>query len=85
MANKYYEPGERRSALVQDLFAAVAKRYDLVNDLQSFGMHRCWKRRLIQLARVRPGERALDLCSGTAQSPMDSRRRDQDSIFRGQF
>ena len=57
--------GERRSALVQDLFAAVATRYDLVNDLQSFGMHRCWKRRLIQLARVRPGERALDLCSGT--------------------
>src|SRR5204863_2321574 len=47
------------------LFAAVATRYDLVNDLQSFGMHRCWKRRLIQLARVRPGERALDLCSGT--------------------
>src|SRR5438552_15054437 len=65
MANKYYEPGERRSALVQDLFAAVAKRYDLVNDLQSFGMHRYWKRRLIQLARVRPGERALDLCCGT--------------------
>src|SRR5205814_10440176 len=65
MANKFYEPGEQRAVRVQDLFAAVAPRYDLVNDLQSFGMHRYWKRRLIQLARVRPGERALDLCCGT--------------------
>src|SRR5712675_1532190 len=65
VANKFYEPGEQRAARVQDLFAAVAPRYDLVNDLQSFGMHRYWKRRLIQLTRVRPGERVLDLCCGT--------------------
>jgi len=65
MANKFYEPGERRASRVQDLFATVAPRYDLVNDLQSFGLHRYWKRRLIQLARVRPGNRALDLCCGT--------------------
>ena len=65
MANKFYEPGERRAARVNDLFAAIAPRYDLINDLQSFGMHRSWKRRLLQLARVRPGECALDLCCGT--------------------
>ena len=65
MANKFYEPGEQRASRVNDLFAAVAPRYDLINDLQSFGMHRRWKRRLIQLARVRRGERALDLCCGT--------------------
>ncbi|PYJ92565.1 MAG: bifunctional demethylmenaquinone methyltransferase/2-methoxy-6-polyprenyl-1,4-benzoquinol methylase UbiE [Verrucomicrobia bacterium] len=51
MANKFHEPGDQRASRV--------------NDLQSFGMHRYWKRRLIQLARVRPGERALDLCCGT--------------------
>src|SRR5437867_855707 len=33
--------------------------------LQSFGVHRHWKRRLVGLAKIRPGERALDLCCGT--------------------
>jgi len=65
MANKFYDPGAQRSAKVRDLFAAIAPRYDLINDLQSFGLHRWWKRRLIQLAGVRPDERALDLCCGT--------------------
>src|SRR5437762_2585346 len=65
MANRLYDPGEQRSAKVRDLFAAIAPRYDLVNDLQSFGLHRWWKRRTIQLAGVRPGEQALDLCCGT--------------------
>ena len=65
MANRFYDPGEQRSAKVRDLFAAIAPRYNLINDLQSFGLHRWWKRRSIQLASVRPGEHALDLCCGT--------------------
>ena len=65
MANRFYDSGEKRSAKVRDLFAAIAPRYDLINDLQSFGLHRWWKRRSIQLACVRPGEHALDLCCGT--------------------
>jgi ubiquinone/menaquinone biosynthesis methyltransferase len=50
---------------VNDLFAAIARRYDLLNDLQSFGLHRLWKRRVVQLAAVKTGDRALDLCCGT--------------------
>ena len=65
MPNKYYAPGEHRAARVVDLFAAVAPRYDLINDLQSFGLHRLWKRRLINLAAPSRGEQALDLCCGT--------------------
>jgi demethylmenaquinone methyltransferase / 2-methoxy-6-polyprenyl-1,4-benzoquinol methylase len=65
MANKFYAPGEERAAKVNDLFATVASRYDLMNNLQSFGLHRWWKRKLVQLATVRPGERALDVCCGT--------------------
>jgi demethylmenaquinone methyltransferase/2-methoxy-6-polyprenyl-1,4-benzoquinol methylase len=65
MANKFYEPGELRASRVHDLFAAIARRYDLINDLQSLGMHRGWKRRLVRLAAPRPGTRALDLCCGT--------------------
>jgi len=65
MTNRFYAPGEARSARVRDLFARVARRYDLINDLQSFGLHRAWKRQLIQIATPCPGERALDLCCGT--------------------
>ena len=65
MLNKYYQAGEGRAGKVGDLFASVAPRYDLINDLQSFGLHRVWKRRLIRLAAPRRGERALDACCGT--------------------
>lgn len=65
MSNVYYAPGEARAAKVNDLFARIARRYDLINDLQSFGLHRNWKRRVAELARVAPGTRALDLCCGT--------------------
>jgi len=65
VSNTFYAPGEQRAAKVNDLFARIARRYDLINDLQSFGLHRSWKRRVANLARVRPGDRALDLCCGT--------------------
>jgi len=65
MTNEFYKPGEERAARVSALFATVARRYDLINDVQSFGLHRIWKRRLLNLARAHPGERALDLCCGT--------------------
>ncbi len=65
MANKFYVEGGQRAEKVNDLFAAIAPRYDLINDLQSFGLHRLWKRRLVRLARVQPGDTALDLCCGT--------------------
>jgi demethylmenaquinone methyltransferase / 2-methoxy-6-polyprenyl-1,4-benzoquinol methylase len=65
MAESFFDPGEQRAAKVGDLFARIAPRYDLMNDLQSFGLHRYWKRRVVRLARPQPGERALDLCCGT--------------------
>lgn len=65
MSNVFYAPGEARAAKVNDLFARIARRYDLINDLQSFGLHRSWKRRVADLARATPGAHALDLCCGT--------------------
>lgn len=63
--NQFYQSGPERGAKVGDLFGAIARRYDLANDLQSLGLHRLWKRQLARLARVGPGNRALDLCCGT--------------------
>ena len=65
MANAFFDPGDQRAAKVHDLFSRIAPRYDLINDLQSLGLHRYWKRRVIQLARPQPGQLALDLCCGT--------------------
>lgn len=65
MSESFYQPGEKRGARVNDLFGKIAPRYDLINDLQSFGLHRYWKNRLLKLANVKPGERALDVCCGT--------------------
>jgi demethylmenaquinone methyltransferase/2-methoxy-6-polyprenyl-1,4-benzoquinol methylase len=65
MANVFYSAGNGRAAKVNDLFGGIAKRYDFINDMQSFGLHRAWKNRVIRLANPKPGERALDLCCGT--------------------
>lgn len=63
--NTYYQPGTDRAAKVNQLFAAIAPRYDRINDLQSFGMHHRWKDRLVKLAVLKPGDHALDVCCGT--------------------
>jgi demethylmenaquinone methyltransferase / 2-methoxy-6-polyprenyl-1,4-benzoquinol methylase len=65
VSNKYYKTGDQRSALVGDLFSTIAPRYDLINDLQSLGLHRRWKNLLANMAAVKPGQKALDLCCGT--------------------
>jgi demethylmenaquinone methyltransferase/2-methoxy-6-polyprenyl-1,4-benzoquinol methylase len=75
VSNTFYAPGEQRAAKVNDLFARIARRYDLINDLQSFGLHRRWKRRVADLAAVTPGARALDLCCGTGDLALALARR----------
>jgi demethylmenaquinone methyltransferase / 2-methoxy-6-polyprenyl-1,4-benzoquinol methylase len=65
MAQTFFDPGDQRAAKVHDLFSRIAPRYDLINDLQSFGLHRHWKRSVVRLARPEAGQRALDLCCGT--------------------
>jgi demethylmenaquinone methyltransferase / 2-methoxy-6-polyprenyl-1,4-benzoquinol methylase len=64
-SSSYYDPGEQRATKVRALFSRVADKYDLLNDLQSFGFHRRWKQRVVQMANPKPGTRALDVCCGT--------------------
>lgn len=58
-------PETEKAARVGQVFDQVAGRYDLMNDLMSFGLHRAWKRFAVSLARVRPGERVLDVATGS--------------------
>jgi demethylmenaquinone methyltransferase / 2-methoxy-6-polyprenyl-1,4-benzoquinol methylase len=50
---------------VRGVFDSVAGKYDLMNDLMSGGMHRLWKRFALSQTGLRPGQRALDVASGT--------------------
>lgn len=50
---------------VAAVFDSVASRYDVMNDLMSLGIHRIWKHFTVNAARVRPGQRVLDLAGGT--------------------
>jgi len=56
---------EEKADQVRQVFDSVAPRYDLMNDLMSLGIHRLWKRRTMELAGVRRGQRVLDLAAGT--------------------
>jgi len=67
VTNKYLSYDEQRAPKVREMFSRLAWRYDLVNDVMSFGMHRLWKRRTVRLGldgRSAP-PRWLDLCCGT--------------------
>ncbi len=56
---------EGKQHYVRLLFATIADRYDFITGFLSYGQDRRWKRRLIQLARLRPSDRVLDLACGT--------------------
>jgi demethylmenaquinone methyltransferase/2-methoxy-6-polyprenyl-1,4-benzoquinol methylase len=58
------DPAEK-TARVRGVFDSVARRYDLMNDLMSGGLHRLWKARLMASIRPRAGERLLDVAGGT--------------------
>ena len=56
---------EKKSEYVESKFDEIAQRYDLFNDLITFGMHRYWKKFVAKKTSLAPGENCLDLCTGT--------------------
>ena len=56
---------EEKTRRVGAVFSSVARRYDLMNDLMSGGMHRLWKERFVARVKPRPGEDILDMAGGT--------------------
>ena len=59
-------PEDDKARRVGAVFDRVAERYDLMNDLMSLGLHRLWKAFAISIARPPPGDRILDVASGSA-------------------
>lgn len=56
---------EDKASMVADVFHNVAAKYDIMNDVMSFGVHRLWKKYTIEMAAPRPGMKVLDLAGGT--------------------
>jgi demethylmenaquinone methyltransferase/2-methoxy-6-polyprenyl-1,4-benzoquinol methylase len=56
---------EEKARRVGEVFSSVARRYDVMNDLMSGGMHRLWKNRFVARVKPRPGEHILDMAGGT--------------------
>jgi demethylmenaquinone methyltransferase/2-methoxy-6-polyprenyl-1,4-benzoquinol methylase len=54
-----------KAARVRSVFDSVAAKYDVMNDLMSFGVHRLWKQFTLSLTGLRPGKQALDVAGGT--------------------
>src|ERR1700741_3828248 len=64
-----------KRARVGEVFDRVAERYDVMNDLMSLGLHRAWKTFALAVARPRPGERILDVPTGSGDLAVSLCRR----------
>src|SRR6476659_2066383 len=66
---------EEKTRRVGAVFSSVARRYDVMNDLMSGGMHRLWKDRFVNRVKPRPGEDILDMAGGTGDVAFRMARR----------
>ena len=58
-------PADEKVNWVRSHFDTVARRYDFMNTLLSFGIHHLWKRTAVKMTGLQPGDRVLDVCGGT--------------------
>jgi len=66
---------EEKTRRVGEVFSSVARRYDVMNDLMSGGMHRLWKDRFVARMKPRAGEQILDMAGGTGDVAFRMARR----------
>jgi len=66
---------EEKTRRVGQVFSSVARRYDMMNDLMSGGMHRLWKDRFVARVKPRIGENILDMAGGTGDIAFRMARR----------
>lgn len=66
---------DEKEERVAEVFHSVASKYDVMNDVMSMGVHRLWKRTMIELTGARKGQTALDLAGGTGEIAMKVAKR----------
>jgi demethylmenaquinone methyltransferase/2-methoxy-6-polyprenyl-1,4-benzoquinol methylase len=65
---------DKQPSEVRQMFDAVARRYDITNDLLSLGQDRRWRRQVLRVVQPKAGERVLDLAAGTGTSSLPFRQ-----------
>jgi demethylmenaquinone methyltransferase/2-methoxy-6-polyprenyl-1,4-benzoquinol methylase len=71
-----------KTKLVNSVFNKVHKNYDLMNDLMSLGVHRLWKKKLINWMKPQPGNKIIDVAAGTGDlAKMISQKNDNNNNF----
>jgi demethylmenaquinone methyltransferase/2-methoxy-6-polyprenyl-1,4-benzoquinol methylase len=87
VTNKYLSYDTERAPHVRALFSRIAGRYDLVNDVMSFGLHRRWKRQTVELALKGSSSkpRVLDLCCGSGDLAFLAENRGAGAIVGADF
>jgi demethylmenaquinone methyltransferase/2-methoxy-6-polyprenyl-1,4-benzoquinol methylase len=63
-----------KGRLVAQHFDTVARKYDLMNTLLSFGLHHLWKRAAVRMMALKAGDRVLDVCGGTGDLALRAAR-----------
>ena len=58
-------PAKDKASYVAGVFDSVANKYDIMNDIMSGGVHRIWKHITVEISRVKPGQKVLDVAGGT--------------------
>ena len=66
---------------VNDVFTSVSNKYDVMNDIMSFGLHRLWKRQFIRLCNIKSQEKVLDLLSKELQVPKSEIKESLDGMI----
>jgi demethylmenaquinone methyltransferase/2-methoxy-6-polyprenyl-1,4-benzoquinol methylase len=68
-------PGTLPESQVEAMFDRIAGVYDGFNSLMTAGLHHAWRRRAVELAQIGPGDRVLDVATGTGDLALEVRRR----------
>lgn len=63
--------GKDKAEYVQKTFNNIAKKYDLMNTLMSFGLDKKWRKKAVETAEAKPGMKIIDICCGTAQLSLE--------------
>ncbi len=63
------------STEVREMFSSIATKYDVTNEVLSFGIHRLWRRKAVRLSGAKDGDRILDCASGTGDLALSFKRK----------
>ncbi|MEC9206209.1 MAG: ubiquinone/menaquinone biosynthesis methyltransferase [Pseudomonadota bacterium] len=70
-----------KDKMVSNLFTSVSEKYDLMNDVMSLGLHRVWKKKMINMCNPESIHKVIDIASGTGDIPLQLLKRNRDLLI----